>query len=109
MTAIGRQTMKTWGDRSNPATGRRLTQFGQREVGCGVLGRRVLAVDGDVRDAQVIALRRVGRVDRVELGCGIVGGSLALIALAWLIGSRGGDDREPTLCKRLIKWVERYP
>ena len=47
--------------------------------------------------------------DRVELGCGIVGGSQALIVLAWLIGSRCGDDREPTLCKRLIKWVERHP
>ena len=59
MTAIGRHPVKTRRNGSDPTRGCTLTQLDQRKVRAGVLGRRVLAVDGDVRDAQVVVPRRI--------------------------------------------------
>src|SRR5438552_11707173 len=66
MAAIGRSTMKARCNRPDAARSRPLTQLGQRKIGSRVLGRRVLAIDGDVRNAQVGVLRRVARIDSVE-------------------------------------------
>ena len=96
MAAIGRKAVKPLGNRSDPAIGCRSTQFGQWEIRRRVLGCRVLAINGDVRDAQVVIFCRVTGIDGIELGCGIVGSFGALITLIRLIRCRGRNDRQPT-------------
>jgi hypothetical protein len=56
----------TRGDGADAPGGGGAAQGGEREVGAGILGRRVVAVYGDVRDAQVVVLRRIQRIDVIE-------------------------------------------
>src|SRR5206468_3638517 len=84
MAAVGRQAMKPWSDGADPSASRLSAQLGEREVASDVCGGRVLAIDCDVRDAQVMIGRRVARVDSEEFRCGIVGSARPLIAFARL-------------------------
>src|SRR5262249_57552211 len=49
VAAIGRQTVKAWSNRADAAACRPRPQLGEREVSRRVFGRRMRAVDGDMR------------------------------------------------------------
>src|SRR6202008_812144 len=97
MSVSGRHAMKARGNRPNAARRRPAAQLSQWKVGGDILGYCVFTVDGDVRDPQVVVLRRVARINGVELGRSIVGGCRTLIALVWLIGSGRGNKGNPAL------------
>jgi hypothetical protein len=92
MAAVGRQAVKARRDRADATALGGAVQLGQREPGAGVPGRGVLAVDADVRDAQVVVLGRIAGIDGVELRRRVIGSAGALVALVGLIGSGRGDD-----------------
>src|SRR5215813_785162 len=54
VAAIGRQTMKAWSNRADPAACRPRPQLGEREVSRRVLDGGVHAVHGNMREAQVV-------------------------------------------------------
>mgnify|MGYP006932279456 CR=1 FL=1 len=58
------------------------------------------AVDGDMRDAQIVILGRVAGIDLIEFRRRVVGSARSLIALMGLIGGGGGDERDAALTQR---------
>src|SRR5262245_15067726 len=68
----------------------------------------MLAVDSDVGDAQIVILVGVARINRVELGRGVVGRAWSLIALVGLIGRGGGDERQSAALQRLAQSGEGH-
>jgi hypothetical protein len=86
--------MEACRQRRDVAPGRASPQLLQRKVGRRIRRARVLPIDRDVRDAQIVILRGIARIDGEELGGPIVGRTRSLIALAGLERRRGGDDGE---------------
>jgi hypothetical protein len=106
MAAVGRHPVEARRERADAPRRRRPAQRAQGEIGPLVRTRRVLAVDRDMRDAQVgIAVGRA-RIDGEELDGGVVGGRV-LLAFARLERSRRGDERHPRLGQRLAQRLER--
>src|SRR5262245_65103087 len=68
MAAVGWQAMKPASQPADAAGAGGGAQGGQGKVAAGVLRRRMLAVDTDVGDAQIVILVGVARIDRAELG-----------------------------------------
>ncbi len=106
MAAVGGHAVEARRDRFDAPSLRRPPQRGQGEIGADVFAGRVLAVDRDMRDAQVVVQRRVRGIDVEELGGGVVA-ARGLIALVRLIGRRRGDDRDAALPQRLSERMER--
>ena len=85
LAAIGRRAVKARGRPPiRPACGVQRRAAGSRTD---VLRRRVQAVDRDVRNAQVVLLRGVARIHRIELGAAVVGRAGTLVALVGLKGA----------------------
>src|SRR5581483_12356950 len=73
----------------------------QREVAALVFAGRVLEVDGDVVDAEVVLLSRVAGIGGEELARGIVAARLGRDR------GRCGDEREAGVAERLRQGLER--
>jgi hypothetical protein len=102
MAAIRRRTVEARRDPADPAGRLGAAQGGKRKPGAGVLGGRVLAVDRDVRDAQVvIVVARVAGIDGEEFRAGVVGRARPLVAPVGTEGCRGRDDRDTACGERL--------
>ena len=72
MAAVGRRAEETRSDFADPSQARQPEQLRQRKPGSAVLGRGVHAIIGDVGNPQVVRLRGVTVIDRIELGAAIV-------------------------------------
>ena len=79
----------------------------QREPRAAVFGGGVGAVVADMRDSQVVRLRRVAGVDLVELRPAVVGRAGPLVALVGPIGCGGGDNGHARAGERLAQRRER--
>ena len=75
----------------------------QREPAAGVFHARMLAVDGDMGDADIVVARRVAGIEGIELGRRVVRRARPLVALVRLKGRGGGDERYPRFCHRLAE------
>ena len=84
MASIRRRAVEARRNGTDAAFGRASAQLRKREVSGRVLRGRVLAVDGDMRDAKVMVLRRIAGVDGVELRFRVVGRAGSLVARARL-------------------------
>ncbi len=108
MAAIRRGAVKPRRNRPDAAFGGAPAQFGEGEVRARIFGCRVLAVDGDVRDAKVRVQRGIAGVDRVELCFRVVGRAGSLVARARFVGRRRGDQRDPAAGQRLAQRLKRH-
>lgn len=81
MGAIGRRAVKAWRELAHASTLRCAAQGGQRKPAVAVGRRGVVAVIAYVRDAQVVIERGIARIDREELGAGVIGRARSLVAL----------------------------
>ena len=54
MASIGGGTMKPRGHRADATRSRHFPQSGQWKIRAGILSRRVLAINGDVRNAKIV-------------------------------------------------------
>ena len=107
MAAIGRCAEEARRDLADAAARLRLDQLRQREPGAGILGLGVDAVVADVRDAQVVLLRRVALIDLVEFRAAVVLRAGTLIALGGVIWRGRGDESYARLRERLLQRLER--
>jgi hypothetical protein len=62
-----------------------------------------------MRNPQIMRLRGIAVIDRIEFGAAIVFGARALIALGGIEGGRGRDEGDARLPKRLAQALERRP
>ena len=108
LAAVGRRAVETRRQRADPARRGGAPQRRQREPGAGVLGRRVLAIDRHVRDAQVVIVARVARVDAEEFRARVVRRAGTLIALVRLVRRRGRDERDAARRERAREAMERH-
>ena len=108
MAAIGGQAVKARRHRPDAPARGGAPQFGQGKIGAGIFGRGVLAVDRDMRDAQVVVAVGIAGIDRVEFCRGVVGRARTLVALVGLVWRRGRDDRDAALAERLSQRLERH-
>jgi hypothetical protein len=69
----------------------------------------VHAVISNMRNPQIMRLRGIAVIDRIEFGAAIVFGARALIALGGIEGGRGRDEGDARLPKRLAQALERRP
>ena len=107
VAAIGRRAEEARRDLADPPRGLRLQELRQRKPGAAVGRRGVLAVVADMRDAQIVLLRRVAVIDLVEFGAAIIRRARTLIALGRIIGRGRGDDGHARLRQRLFQRLER--
>jgi hypothetical protein len=107
MAAVGRRAEETRCYFSDSTLAREPLQLRQRKPGSAVVGRRVYAIIGDMRNPQVVRLRRIAIIDLVEFGAPIVFGAWALIALRRIEWRRRGDDGDARLAERLSQALER--
>src|SRR3712207_7468208 len=77
-----------------------LFRSGQGKVSPGILRSRVLAVDGKVRDSQVVVLRGVARVDAIELRSCIVRSEEHTSEL---------QSRQYLVCRLLLETTKSFP
>ena len=107
LAAVGGCTVEALADPPDAARRSSGAKCRQRKPAAAVLHVRVFAVDRHVRDAQVMVLRGVARVDRIKLGPGVVSRTGALVALVGLERRRGGDQCNAGLGQRFGQGLER--
>ena len=66
----------------------------QGEPAVGILHRGVIPVDRDMGNPQIVIRPDIAGIDLVEFCRSVVGRPRPLVALAGLIGRRGGDQRQ---------------
>ena len=106
--AVGRRAVKSRRDGPDAARGGAPAQCGQRKPGARVLGRRVLPIDGDMRDAEVVVPRGIAGVDRIELRFRVVRRTRPLVARLRLEGRRRGDQRDTAAGQRPWQRPKRH-
>jgi hypothetical protein len=95
LAAVGWSAVKAACQVADPLATHLLAQQGKWKPAAGVFHAGVLAVDVDMRDAQIVVLLRITRVDREEFGCCVVGRTRTLVAPAGLVRRRSSDQGEP--------------
>ena len=108
MAAVGGRAVKAWRDAADAALDCGFAKGGKREIGAGVFRGGVRAVDGDVRDTQVVVAIGVAGVHRIEFRGGVVGCARALVAGICAIRCGRGDDGDTRLRQRLRQRCEGH-
>ena len=108
VAAIGGRAMEPAGQATQAAGRHGPAQRVQREPRVAIGRRGVRAVVADMGNAQIVLLRRIAGIGRIELGTAVIGRARTLIALVGLIGRGGGDQRELRLAQRLFQRRERH-
>src|ERR1700678_1904206 len=106
MAAVGRCAEEPRSDFSDPSPTYEPLQCRPRTPGAAVVGGGVHAIIGNMRNPQIMRLRGIAVIDRIEFGAAIVFGARALIALGGIEGGRGCDEGNATLAKRLSQALE---
>ena len=107
MAAVGRCAEEARRDFADPARSSQPLQLRQREPGAAVVGRGVHAIIGDMGNPQVMRLRGIAVIDRIELGAAIVFGAWALVAPGGIERRRCRDDGNAGLGEGLAQGLER--
>jgi hypothetical protein len=105
--SVCRQAVKARSQRSDAVRRREVSQRGEREVRSGILRGRMLSIDREVRDPEIVGHGRVARIDGIELRHRVVRSTGTLIALVGLIGRGRDDERNSASIKWLGEWAER--
>ena len=92
VAAICRRAVEARRDLADPACRRTTPQLWERKPSVAVLCPGVRAVDAKMGNPQIMVARAVPRIDRVELGRGVVGRSGTLFTLARLVGRCRRDN-----------------
>src|SRR5258706_13573934 len=108
LASIGRCTVESPRKRADSPSSRSGAKCLERKPAAAILHTRVHAINGDMRDPEVMLKRRLAAVNRVELCRGVVRRTGPLRPLVRLIASASRDERNAAFSEWCPERRERH-